>query len=64
MEEQGLTKLEDTYDERRPRGVPPASRNHAGAAAAMANDRGRYGSARGGGNVGRGVGRGASMAAR
>lgn len=64
MQEQGVTKLEDTYDEHRSRGAPPAFRNHAGAGAAMANDRGRYGSVRGGGNAGRGTGRGASLAAR
>lgn len=60
MQEQGVTKLEDTYDEHRPRGF----KNHPGATSAMANDRGRYGTARGGGNAGRGIGRGASMAAR
>lgn len=61
LQEQGVTELEDTYDEPR---IPPAFRNRAGAAAAMANDRGRYDHARGGGNAGRGMGRGASMAAR
>lgn len=64
LREQGLTSLEDTYDDHRPRGYPPAFKNHASAAAAMANDRGRYSHARGGGNAGRGMGRGASMTAR
>lgn len=58
LQESGVTNLQDTYIDPRFRKGGFSNRGGRGATAAVANDRGHYSHARGGGFAGRGKGRG------